>query len=212
MAGVTQVSLTVSGIVNNQAVFVSGSLDVDATAGIKSGVVNVNQADDFVTISPDGYAMPMPRCFVGARPIDSGMVNPLRLLGTHFVSQRITDFGSGRQLSQGEHATLRGHTLHSTQIVFGRVPRPRVAKVARIREVLEFTSPSHLSAVGRYSLETASGGTIPVRYRQLYEAFRPNLRLFRAVRKKKFLLKAEVCPTYRGRVVKIRTKSTLEYI
>lgn len=216
MAAVTSVSLSVSGTINGESVSASGSLVVDETAGTKSGDITVNQPPGSSTCPPDGYAMPMPKCFVGARSIRPEVVNPIRLLGTHFVSLRVTYLGPFGHLSQVEHASLRKGTLTSHQVVFGEVRHKRVEKVTGIQEVIQVAGPAHLSAEGSYTLVIDSKAkppvTIPVTYRHFYRSLTPNARLFRAHKKKKFLLVAEVQPRHRGQVVSVRTKSTIEYV
>jgi len=212
MAIVTSVSLTVSGNVNGESITASGSLTVDETSGTKSGDVTVNQPGGSSTIAPDSFAVPMPRCFVGARSVTPDVVNPLRLLGTRFVSLRVTDFRSAGQLSLTEHATLAKGTLTSHQLVVGEVRHERVENVTGIREVIEVAGPAHLSAVGSYFLETVSGKKLPVTYHHFYRTFTPNPRLFEAHKKKKFLLNARVHSTYRGQVVSVSTNSTVEYV
>jgi hypothetical protein len=211
MAAVTKVSLNASGMVNNDPVSASGTLDVDETSGTKSGDITINQSEGRATIMPDSYSVPMPRCFVGARPVDPKVVNPLRLLGTHFVSLRVTDLGSCGRLSQSEHAALAQGKLTSHQVVLGTVEHEPVTKVSGIRETIRVAGPAHLAADGSYTLEVGNGKTYPVTYQHFYRTLTPNAALFHAHQNKVFLLKADVIPTYRGQVVSVRTISTIEY-
>ncbi len=213
MPGPTQVTLSLTGNVNNQPVTASGTLVVDPRAGTKTGDILVNQPPGSVTVFPDGYAIPMPKCFVGARPAHSTkLVNPLRLLGRRFVSLRVTSLGPLGTLSHCEQASLTGNTLTSTQVVFGKLRHDQVRKVARVRETIAVSGPDHLTSKGSYSLETHSGKVIPIRYQQVYRSLTPNAPLFHSHKHKKFLLKAEVHPVHRGKVVSIDTNSTIEYI
>jgi len=215
MTTVTSVSLSLSGTINGQSVTASGTLSVDETTGTKSGNVSVNQPPGSASCGPDGYAVPMPRCFIGARPVKPNVVNPLRLLGRRFDSVRVTDLGSAGWVAHTEHASLAKGTLTSRQSIFGEMRHGRVTKVTGIREVIQVAGPGHLSAEGRYTLVIGSGRTakkIPVTYRQSYRTATPDRKLFGAHKNKKFLLKAEVRPNHHGQVVSVRTNSTIEYI
>jgi hypothetical protein len=211
METVTLVSLTVSGTVNDQQVFATGMLVVDESVGTKIGNITVSEPRGFSTVLPDCFSVPMPKCFVGAKPASRKVVNPLRLLGSNFVSMRVTDLGRAGRLSQTEHVSLAGHTLTSQQVVFGHVKHEPVAKVDQIREVIVASGWGHLTGIGRYTLVTESGKKIPVRYEHSYRTLVPNERLFHAHKNKKFLLKARLDSTRHGQVVSVRAKSTIDY-
>jgi len=209
VAAITQVSVSLTGVINDGSFTASGTLTVDSVAGTKQGVITTDLADAVFSVCPDGYAIPMPRCFVGAKPVHGQrLTNPVELLGRRFISRRTTNFGDGT-LTHFEEATVAGGVLTSKQVVHGRVQHATVSKVSGVRERIEVRPPNQLHCVGRYVLELDGGGRIPVGYEQDYFSLSPNRRLFQANRKRKYLLTAEVRPVHEPGRVTITTVSTI---
>lgn len=208
-----RVELSISGILNDRPFRADGSVQVNAAQGLKIGTITFDPPPLWMGRGPDPTPLVTTRCFVGARWVGSTpLQGPLDLLGSEFSSLRVTTEGRYGSISAGETARLVGRTLHSEIVEVGKLKRPPVTAIGPLREVLTVGSRGTLVARGSYSLLTRNGRVIPARYHHFYQSLKPNARLFRQYRNKKYLLRATFKLGPLSRKMKYETRSAIRLV
>ncbi len=214
----TKIEISVVGTLNNTPFRAKGRLKVDPAFGTKSGTVVFDPLPPGLTHSDsgggsiaDGICVPVGRCFVGARPIPPrGFVEPLKLLGGDFVSNRLTRLGYHHgTISQTEIARVSQETLRSDQLLSGELDLPPIQSKSFSTEILEVLEPDVLVSKGGVTLVTDEGREIPVRFSHVYRTLEPNRRLFRTHHGTKYVLCYDSTSTVRGQSIRYDTQSVI---
>lgn len=202
--------LSVTGFVNGDTVVASGTLEVDAAAGTKEGTIVYEVTPAGLVPGPECTMMATGKCFVGALRVGGGpFVSPIDLLGGDFVSMRVTRLGRFGTVSISENGQLSDSVLRSDLTVVGEYRVPRTRGMGPLRETITVSGDGTLSSKGRYTLIPVRGRPIRADYVHFYRALRPNRRLFARLDGKKFLLRAEITASIRGRNLRYRSVSTI---
>jgi hypothetical protein len=209
----TTVELSVAGLLNGLQFGGQGSLTVDTAEGTKTGTITYDPLPPGLTAGPDCMVVSTGKCFVGAKPTEGrGFVGPLDLLGRKFKSMRSTSVGRFGTFSISETGSYKGGVLRSDLTGVGTSRVRRVRGLGPLREVIKVTGPNTMVGEGRYTLLVGTRGSIPVRYTHFYRALRPDRKLFRRMRGRKFLLRAIISTKIRGRRLIYRSRSTIRYM
>lgn len=202
--------LSVTGIVNGRPLRASGTLAVDASAGTKDGTITYDATPGGVAPGPDCTMMSTGRCFIGARRLGGrSFVGPVDLLGRDFVSLRVTKIGRFGTVSISETGTLTDTELRSELTVVGDYRGPKTRAMGPLRETITVVDDGTLSSEGRYSLVPVRGRPIPATYTHFYRPLQPVRRMFARLDGTKYLLRAKITPSVRGKALRYHSESTL---
>lgn len=212
MAGPSTVELSVAGILNGLVFGGQGTLEVDITQGTKTGTITYDLLPRGLVAGPDCMMVSTGKCFVGAKPTEGrGFVGPLDLLGRKFKSMRSTNVGRFGTFSISETGSYKGGVLRADLTGVGTTKVREVRGLGPLREVITITGPDTMVGEGRYTLLVGKRGSIPVRYTHFYRALRPDRRLFRRMKGRKFLLRATISTQVHGRRLEDQSRSTIRY-
>ena len=212
----SRIHVSVTGVLNGTYFSGWGSLIVDSTLGTKTGTIVYDPFPEELEgaiAGPDCVTILTTRCFVGAKLVGrERFPGPLDLLGREFMSIRSTTIGRRGIMNVSESARIRNRTLVTKLTGVGQYKLPKDLKgLGPLREVITVGDHQALTSRGRYSLQTKSGRSIPVRYTHFYQPLKPNARLLRGLRGQKYLLRATITVTpigkLKGKVRKIIYRS-----
>ena len=209
MAGPSSVEVSVSGTLNGSQFSAGGTLTVDGDAGTKSGTLVYNPPPPAGAPGPDSIVFSTGKCFVGARHVgDRAFVGPLELLGSEFVSLRLTNLGRYGTVSVSERGRMVGNVLRTELTTVGTFRVPPGLRLGPLREVITVSDDGTMVGAGRYSYVRGRGRAIPVRYAHFYRSFRPH-RSFSRYAGRSFLLRAEITTDVRRGSMKYHSDSSI---
>ncbi len=217
MAAPTAVKISVAGTLNRTHFTAHGRLAVNPTVGTKAGRITFTPLPRGLAASPNGagtladsLSVPIGRCFVGAKPVrPQNFVEPLRILGREFWSDRLTEIEGCGTISQSERAWVDHGTLVSDQLLVGDFELPEIATKSFSSEVLEIAAPDTMRSTGECTFATTDGKEIRVRFSHFYRALHSDRTLFRENDRRKYLLCFDSWSEVRRNVITYRTKSLI---
>jgi len=213
----TKVEISVAGTLNGTEFTAKGRLRVDPAVGVKQGSITFTPLPRGLAASPNGggsiadsICVPVSRCFVGAKPVrPRNFLEPLRLLGEEFLSNRLTRIEGHGAIAQTERSRLSGGTLYSSQLLLGDFDLPEIRTKSFSTEVLEVSAPDTMMSTGECTLQTPTGRELQVQFSHVYRALAPDRGLFRAHHGGRYVLCFDSSSEVRGRVITYRTKSVI---
>lgn len=207
-----------AGMLNRTPFTARGRLIVDPTVGTKVGLITFTPLPPGLAASlngggtlSDSLAVPISRCFVGAKPVrPQDFVEPLRILGREFWSDRLTEIDGYGKISQSERAWVDHGTLVSDQLLVGDFVLPESIKTKSFSsETLEIAAPDTIRSLGECTFATTEEEEIHVRFSHFYRALHPDRTLFRQNNRRKYLLCFDSWSEVRGKSIHYQTKSLI---
>ncbi|MGD0587321.1 MAG: hypothetical protein ABSA63_00785 [Thermoplasmata archaeon] len=209
MSDPSSVEVSISGVLNGTTFSAKGTLTVDVTVGVKSGTVDYCSPAPKGVPGPDSIMHTTGKCFVGAKHSgDKDFLCPFELLGSEFVSLRLTTLGRYGTVSVSERARFERGVLHSVLTTVGDFKVPPGLPLGPLREVITVGEDGTMVGKGRYSYVRDRGRPIPVRYTHFYRSSKPH-RSFARWTGRSFLLRAEITTKVSRGSLKYRSHSTI---
>ena len=147
---------------------------------------------------------------MGAKPVrPQDFVEPLRILGREFWSDRLTEIDGYGVISQSERAWIDHGTLVSDQLLVGDFELPEIKTKSFSSETLEIAAPDTIRSTGDCTFATTEEEEVHVRFSHFYRALHPDRTLFRENNRRKYLLCFDSWSEVRQNAIHYQTKSLI---